>query len=67
MRALTPTFTERTMTGTARVQNNRTMMLASISTDVETRGRRDCHSSVVLPWIGRCLLRRLATFARLTS
>ncbi|HEV2835079.1 MAG TPA: secretin N-terminal domain-containing protein, partial [Pyrinomonadaceae bacterium] len=30
---LTPTFTERTMTGTARIQNNRTMMLASISTD----------------------------------
>ena len=28
---LTPTFTERTMTGTARVQNNRTMMLASVS------------------------------------
>src|SRR6185503_16783832 len=29
----TPTFTERTITGTARVQNNRTMMLASVSQD----------------------------------
>jgi general secretion pathway protein D len=37
---LMPTFTERTMTGTARVQNNRTMMLASVSTDIESRGRR---------------------------
>src|SRR6266542_493516 len=32
----TPTFTERTITGTARVQNNRTMMLASVSQDVQT-------------------------------
>src|SRR6266498_2483286 len=36
----TPTFTERTITGTARVQNNRTMMLASVSQDVQTNGRR---------------------------
>ena len=39
---LTPTFTERTITGTARVQNNRTMMLASVSQDVQTNGRRAC-------------------------
>src|SRR5687768_16770943 len=44
---LTPTFTERTMTGTARIQNNRTMMLASISTDIEARGRKG------LPFLGR--------------
>lgn len=50
---LTPTFTERTMTGTARVQNNRTMMLASISTDVETRGRRGIAFISGLPFIGR--------------
>ena len=37
---LTPTFTERTITGTARVQNNRTMMLASVSNDVQTNGRQ---------------------------
>ncbi len=43
---LTPTFTERTITGTARVQNNRTMMLASVAQDVQTTGRRG------LPWIG---------------
>jgi general secretion pathway protein D len=42
----TPTFTERTITGTARVQNNRTMMLASVATDVQSNGRRG------LPWIG---------------
>lgn len=50
---LTPTFTERTMTGTARVQNNRTMMLASVSTDVETRGRRGIAFLGGLPFIGR--------------
>jgi general secretion pathway protein D len=50
---LTPTFTERTMTGTARVQNNRTMMLASVSTDIETRGRRGIAFLGGLPFIGR--------------
>ncbi len=34
---LTPTFTERTITGTARVQNNRTMMLASVAQKIESR------------------------------
>ena len=43
---LTPTFTERTITGTARVQNNRTMMLASVSQDVQTNGRQG------LPFLG---------------
>src|SRR5574338_269538 len=51
--SLTPTFTERTMTGTARVQNNRTMMLASISTDIETKGRRGIAFLGGLPMIGR--------------
>jgi general secretion pathway protein D len=50
---LTPTFTERTMTGTARIQNNRTMMLASISTDVETRGRRGIAFISGIPLLGR--------------
>lgn len=50
---LTPTFTERTMTGTARVQNNRTMMLASISTDIETRGRRGIAFISGIPILGR--------------
>jgi Flp pilus assembly secretin CpaC len=50
---LTPTFTERTMTGTARVQNNRTMMLASVSSDIETRGRRGIAFLGGLPFVGR--------------
>jgi general secretion pathway protein D len=51
--SLTPTFTERTMTGTARVQNNRTMMLASVSSDIETKGRRGIAFLGGLPMIGR--------------
>jgi len=50
---LTPTFTERTITGTARVQNNRTMMLASGSTEVEAHGRQGLPVLGGLPWIGR--------------
>lgn len=50
---LTPTFTERTMTGTARIQNNRTMMLASISTDIEARGRKGIAFLGGLPILGR--------------
>jgi general secretion pathway protein D len=50
---LTPTFTERTITGTARVQNNRTMMLASVSQDVETHGRQGLPILGGLPVLGR--------------
>jgi general secretion pathway protein D len=50
---LTPTFTERTITGTARVQNNRTMMLASVSQDVQTNGRQGLPFLGGLPYIGR--------------
>lgn len=50
---LTPTFTERTITGTARVQNNRTMMLASVSTDVATNGRAGLPVLSGLPILGR--------------
>lgn len=50
---LTPTFTERTITGTARVQNNRTMMLASVSTDIQTNGRRGLPVLGSLPILGR--------------
>ncbi|HKU72761.1 MAG TPA: secretin N-terminal domain-containing protein [Pyrinomonadaceae bacterium] len=49
----TPTFTERSITGTARVQNNRTMMLASVSQDVETRGRQGLPILGGLPYLGR--------------
>jgi general secretion pathway protein D len=50
---LTPTFTERTITGTARVQNNRTMMLASVSQDVQTHGRKGLPILGGLPVLGR--------------
>lgn len=50
---LTPTFTERTITGTARVQNNRTMLLASVSQDVETKGRAGLPFLGGLPIVGR--------------
>ena len=33
---LTPTFTQRTIKGTARVQNNKTLLLASVAQDVES-------------------------------
>src|ERR1044072_8079463 len=49
----TPTFTERSITGTARVQNNRTMMLASVSQDVQTNGRQGLPFLGGLPFIGR--------------
>jgi general secretion pathway protein D len=51
--SLTPTFTERTITGTARVQNNRTMMLASVSTDIMTNGRQGLPFLGGLPILGR--------------
>src|SRR4029078_1935316 len=50
---LTPTFTERTITGTARVQNHRTMMLASVSTEVATNGRAGLPFLGGLPILGR--------------
>lgn len=50
---LTPTFTERMITGTARVQNNRTMMLASVSQDVQSNGRQGLPILGGLPIIGR--------------
>lgn len=50
---LTPTFTERTITGTARVQNNRTMMLASVSQDISSTGRKGLPILSGLPIFGR--------------
>jgi len=50
---LTPTFTERTLQGTARVQNNRTMMLASVSQDVQSNGRQGLPILSGLPILGR--------------
>ncbi|PWT88402.1 MAG: hypothetical protein C5B55_13145 [Blastocatellia bacterium] len=50
---LTPTFTERTISGTARVQNNRTMLLASVSTEAQTTGRQGLPVLGGLPILGR--------------
>jgi general secretion pathway protein D len=50
---LTPTFTERTISGTARVQNNRTMMLASVAQDVQASGRQGLPILGLIPVLGR--------------
>ncbi|HEY0378233.1 MAG TPA: secretin N-terminal domain-containing protein [Pyrinomonadaceae bacterium] len=51
--SLTPTFTERTITGTARIQNNRTMMLASVASDTQSQGRRGLPLLGLIPILGR--------------
>lgn len=50
---LTPTFTERTITGTARVQNNRTMMLASVAQTIQSNGRKGLPLLGLIPILGR--------------
>ena len=50
---LQPTFSERTITGTARVQNNRTMLLASVSQDIQSTGRQGLPVLGGLPLVGR--------------
>jgi general secretion pathway protein D len=50
---LTPTFTERTISGTARVQNNRTMMLASVAQDIQASGRQGLPILGLIPVLGR--------------
>jgi general secretion pathway protein D len=49
----TPTFIERTITGTARIQNNRTMMLASVAQDRNSRGRTGLPLLGLIPILGR--------------
>lgn len=51
--SLTPTFTERTISGTARIQNNRTMMLASVAQDTQSQGRRGLPLLGLIPILGR--------------
>ncbi len=50
---LTPTFTERTIKGTARVQNNKTLLLASVAQGVETNGRTGLPLLGLIPVLGR--------------
>lgn len=52
-RTLTPVFTERTIKGTARVQNNKTLLLASVAQDVESDGRAGLPLLGLIPIIGR--------------
>ncbi len=51
--SLTPTFTERVIKGTARVQNNKTLLLASVAQDIETNGRSGLPLLGLIPIIGR--------------
>ncbi len=50
---LTPTFTERTIKGTARVQNNKTLLLASVAQGVESNGRSGLPLLGLIPILGR--------------
>lgn len=49
----TPTFTERTIKGTARVQNNKTLMLASVAQGVESNSRSGLPLLGMIPILGR--------------
>lgn len=50
---LTPTFTERSISGTARIQNNQTMMIASVAQDNQSRGREGLPLLGLIPIFGR--------------
>ncbi|MEZ5306601.1 MAG: secretin N-terminal domain-containing protein [Pyrinomonadaceae bacterium] len=51
--SLTPTFTERTIKGTARVQNNKTLLLASVAQGIESEGRSGLPLLGLIPILGR--------------
>lgn len=51
--SLTPNFTERTIKGTARVQNNKTLLLASVAQNQESDGRTGLPLLGLIPIIGR--------------
>lgn len=50
---LTPTFTERRIKGTARIQNNKTLLLASVASNTESNGRSGIPLLGWIPVIGR--------------
>ncbi|MEP6923194.1 MAG: secretin N-terminal domain-containing protein [Pyrinomonadaceae bacterium] len=52
-RSLTPTFTERSISGTARIQNNRTLLLASIAQNSQSDGRQGLPFLGLIPILGR--------------
>ncbi len=49
----TPTFTERTIKGTARIQNNKTLLLASVASGSESQGKQGLPLLGLIPIIGR--------------
>lgn len=51
--SLNPTFTERTIKGTARVQNNKTLLLASVAQGKESNGRSGLPLLGLIPILGR--------------
>lgn len=51
--SLTPTFTERTIKGTARIQNNKTLLLASVAQGIESKGREGIPLLGLIPILGR--------------
>jgi general secretion pathway protein D len=51
--ALTPTFSQRSVSGMARIPNNRTMMIASVAQDKESRGRQGLPLLGLIPVLGR--------------
>ncbi|MGI8788992.1 MAG: secretin N-terminal domain-containing protein [Pyrinomonadaceae bacterium] len=51
--SLTPTFTERTIKGTARVQNNKTLLLASVAQNSQSNGRTGLPLLGLIPILGR--------------
>lgn len=51
--SLTPIFTERTIKGTARVQNNKTLLLASVAQNTESNSRAGLPLLGLIPFIGR--------------
>ncbi|MGH9819467.1 MAG: secretin N-terminal domain-containing protein, partial [Pyrinomonadaceae bacterium] len=49
----TPVFTERTIKGTARIQNNKTLLLASVAQNNESNGREGLPLLGMIPILGR--------------
>jgi len=50
---LTPTFSDRSIKGTARIQNNKTLLLASVAQDVESNSRSGLPLIGLIPVLGR--------------
>ncbi|HEX8161640.1 MAG TPA: secretin N-terminal domain-containing protein, partial [Pyrinomonadaceae bacterium] len=51
--ALTPTFSQRTMSGKARIPNGRTVMIASVAQDKQSHGRQGLPVLGLIPILGR--------------